>query len=158
MNNKTTKRGFTLIELLVVIAIIGLLSSIVLASLNTARSKARDAKRIADLRQLKTALELYYDTNNAYPICRAFSPWNGTNWGNGSASCLYTALVPNYIPSLPIDPINREGGTGNYLGDNATTDQGYVYDSTTGQAYVAGTNLERSGTTANELGNYRVTN
>jgi len=61
-------RGFTLIELLIVIAIIGVLSSIVLASLNSARIKARDVRRIADLRNLKTALEVYYnDNNNVYP-------------------------------------------------------------------------------------------
>ncbi|MFC1720709.1 type II secretion system protein [Patescibacteria group bacterium] len=63
--NKT--KGFTLIELLVVIAIIGILSSVVLASLNTAREKSRDAKRISDIKQIQLALELYYDTNSAYP-------------------------------------------------------------------------------------------
>ena len=53
------KRGFTLIELLVVIAIIGLLSSIVFASLNSARVKARDAKRLAEISEIKKALELF---------------------------------------------------------------------------------------------------
>ena len=62
--------GFTLIELLVVIAIIGILSSVVLASLNTARSKARDVRRRADLKQVQLALELYYDSNNSYPSTR----------------------------------------------------------------------------------------
>lgn len=56
-----SKKGFTLIELLVVIAIIAMLASIVLVSLNTARMKARDARRESDLRSIQTANELYYD-------------------------------------------------------------------------------------------------
>lgn len=61
-------KGFTLIELLVVIAIIGILSAVVLASLNSAREKSRDAKRVADLKQIQLALELYYDDNSSvYP-------------------------------------------------------------------------------------------
>ena len=57
---KKTLRGFTLVELLVVIAIIGLLSTLAVVSLNSARGKARDAKRLADIRQIQTAMELYY--------------------------------------------------------------------------------------------------
>ncbi len=56
----TSSRGFTLIELLVVIAIIGLLASIVLASVSTARTKGQDAARISDVKSLETAMELYY--------------------------------------------------------------------------------------------------
>ena len=59
-------RGFTLVELLVVIAIIGLLSTLAVVSLNSARGKARDAKRLADIRQVQTGLELYYQ-NAATP-------------------------------------------------------------------------------------------
>ena len=65
---KGGKTGFTLIELLVVIAIIGILASVVLASLNSARKKSRDARRLADVKQLQVALELYYDANSGdYP-------------------------------------------------------------------------------------------
>ena len=80
------RRGFTLIELLVVIAIIGILSSVVLASLNSAREKGRDARRISDLKQLQLALELYYDGgSNTYPAALA-------------------SLTPNYISVIPTDP------------------------------------------------------
>ena len=53
------QRGFTLIELLVVIAIIGLLSTLAVVALNNARMKSRDAKRVSDVKQIQTALELY---------------------------------------------------------------------------------------------------
>ena len=61
------QKGFTLIELLVVIAIIGLLSTLAVVALNNARMKSRDAKRVSDIKQIQTALELYYNDANAYP-------------------------------------------------------------------------------------------
>ena len=95
------KGGFTLIELLVVISIIGMLSSIVLASLNSARAKARDAQRLSDLRELQKALEFYYDDNRTYP-----PPDSGSE-----VVTSLTELVPNYIPVLPSDP-TRTGVNG----------------------------------------------
>ncbi|MDP3995205.1 MAG: prepilin-type N-terminal cleavage/methylation domain-containing protein [bacterium] len=67
MHTYTQKKGFTLIELLVVIAIIGVLSTLAVVSLNNARAKSRDAKRVSDIKQVQTALELYFVDNNGYP-------------------------------------------------------------------------------------------
>ncbi|MBU6447455.1 type II secretion system GspH family protein [Patescibacteria group bacterium] len=61
------QKGFTLIELLVVIAIIALLASVIMLSLSNARQKARDAKRVADVKQMASAFELYFSKNNTYP-------------------------------------------------------------------------------------------
>lgn len=102
-------RGFTLIELLVVIAIIGLLSSVVLASLNSARLKAQDARRLADMHQVENALALYYSTNGKYPIDVPTTYL---------LSALSTQLTTAYIPSLPVDPA---GKTYLYGSDDAGT-------------------------------------
>ena len=61
------QKGFTLVELLVVIAIIGILATLVLLQLGTARAKARDTQRITAVNQMKSALEQYYDDNGSYP-------------------------------------------------------------------------------------------
>lgn len=67
MNTIKLKKGFTLVELLVVIAIIGILATLLLLQLNVARAKARDTKRIGDVTQIRTAIELYYDSKGNYP-------------------------------------------------------------------------------------------
>ena len=87
------QKGFTLIELLVVIAIIGILSSVVLASLNSARKKGRDARRLSDVKQIQLALELAYDASGSYPAVLSTS----------------TIVTPGYIAALPTDPSNQAG-------------------------------------------------
>ncbi|MDD4412907.1 MAG: type II secretion system protein [Patescibacteria group bacterium] len=67
------QKGFTLIELLVVIVIIGILATLTTVALSTARVKARDAKRISDIKQMQTALELYYNEENTYPPTSALA-------------------------------------------------------------------------------------
>ncbi len=64
---KQTKLAFTLIELLVVIAIIGLLATLSVVALSNTRARARDSRRVSDVKQIHTALELYYNAANQYP-------------------------------------------------------------------------------------------
>ncbi len=133
-----TSSGFTLIELLVVIAIIGILSSVVLASLNSARTKARDTRRVSDLKQLQVALELYYDANSKYPTA-------------------LTALVGNTggasLSILPVDPrgtgnATNEGNGYKYAINNATTPTiyhlGAVLEQATGQTTLDDNDLDNS--------------
>ena len=70
----TSKTGFTLIELLVVVAIIGLLTSIVLAALNISRIRARDARRITDMKQIKLGFDLYLNEGGGYPPSSVWVP------------------------------------------------------------------------------------
>ncbi len=106
---KSSNRGFTLIELLVVIAIIGILSSVVLASLNSARVKGRDARRISDIKQIQLALELFYDSQQSYPL-------------QASAAAASTSLVAlvsnNYISAIPTDPTNIGTSIYTYISAN----------------------------------------
>ncbi len=107
---KSDKKGFTLIELLVVIAIIGTLSGLVLVSMTSVRAKARDARRKSDVSQIMKALELYYNTNEKYPLSGgATSPNNGWNNSNDSSWQTLTTALASYI-QLPKDPVNTASG------------------------------------------------
>lgn len=114
-------RGFTLIELLVVIAIIGTLSTVVLASLNSARVKARDARRDIDVKTIQNALELYYLDNGKYPTI---------SWASSGKSTWTT--LESYIGKLPKDPVNEDG----YAYDQVTL--AYSYFAHSGEAYCSG--------------------
>lgn len=115
------RRGFTLIELLVVIAIIGILASVVLVSLSSARAKARDAQRMSDLKQITTALELYNASNGAYPTSGGLLDCNVTgNW---------FPQISEGLPNPPRDPRNTicivpYSSASTYLNEPST---GYYY-------------------------------
>jgi len=93
------KGGFTLIELLVVISIIGLISSVVLSAVNSARLKAQDVRRVIDMREIEKALQMYYHDNGTYPA--SADTCNDKDW----PLAFKTALAP-YMSSIPIDPSN----------------------------------------------------
>ncbi len=111
--------GFTLIELLVVIAIISLLSAIALVALQSSRQKGRDVKRLSDMTQMATAMELYFNTHKGYPSYP-------------------TDLVPNFTSGMVTDPIPADGACPNliYPLTSEIADSYYYYPSPTGGSYV----------------------
>lgn len=105
------RKGFTLIELLVVVALIGILSTLVLANLNSARERSRDAQRKADLRNIQTAFRLYYNDNGSYPPS---FPTGGNPWIVGGTT---------YMSTFPKDPLSTQSYRYTYTdGDNYTID------------------------------------
>ena len=126
------KKGFTLIELLVVIAIIGLLSTLSVVALGSARQKSRDSKRLSDLKQVQTALELYYTDNNSYPTTSAAITLGdtnhkclGTNGFNTASGCTGTTYM-GLVPTAPTPP----------------ADSAYTYTSASGTTFSITTSLE----------------
>jgi prepilin-type N-terminal cleavage/methylation domain-containing protein len=123
-----SSKGFTLIELLVVIAIIGILATIVLVSLNSARTKARDTRRLSDMQQMSLAMEMYYDQNGS-------SYYDGTASFGAYVNALKGAGL---IGASPQDPTNS--GTNVYTALDGTTSQYCFYaplEADTGRFSVA---------------------
>lgn len=109
------KKGFTLIEVLIVVAIVGILASVVLVGLGPVQKRGRDARRISDLRQAQTGLELYYNKNGSYP---ASSDW---------------ATLTNTLKSAGIGVSN--------IPKDPSAGKTYMYVSN-GSSYVVGATLE----------------
>ena len=101
------KRGFTLIELLVVIGIIGLLASLSVVGVNNSRKKANDARRLSDIKQIQTALEMYYLEHPYYPP-NSLGDELGTSQygclGNNGFNITDACSEPMYMGQIPVDP------------------------------------------------------
>lgn len=140
------KKGFTLIELLVVIAIIGILSSVVLASLNTARTKGKDSARMVDVKSLKTAMELYYNNNGGYPTS------DGS--GNGDVELGDAMLVSKLAPYISMPALLISDGDHYYANGATSGVQKSGYDML---IYFGATNSPcRSGTLPGNTGDWGV--
>ncbi len=131
------KQAFTLIELLVVIAIIGLLSTIAVVSLSASRVKARDAKRMADLRQISQAIELFADVNS-------YLPRNSAGWCTfisnpaGGLGAGFQSDIVSFLARTPLDP-TQHNQIGDYLYQNIDNKTRYILcanmEKATGNAY-----------------------
>lgn len=127
------KKGFTLIELLVVIAIISMLSTLSVVALNSARQKARDARRLSDIKQIRTALDMYFDVAQSYPANPAT-----TTLGVASTTCISstngissTCAGVTFMQLVPKDPQAAKS---------------YVYgQQSSGASYTIVYNLENGG-------------
>lgn len=125
---KNKQNGFTLLELLVVIGIIGLLASILVVNLTGARRRARDTKRIADIRSMQTAAEDYYGKNGKYP------------------SAISDLVSGGQIANWPLDPLAAGGTTCIGNSDNCYWYASYTPGGALGpQSYHFGASLEDSG-------------
>jgi len=127
IRNKKEK-GFTLLELLVVIGIIGLLASILVINLTSARRRARDTKRVADIRNIQTATEDYYGKNGKYP------------------TIISDLVSGTQIAMWPLDPLAPSGTSCSGNSDNCYW---YAYYTPAGslgpQSYHFGASLEDAG-------------
>jgi len=153
------RKGFTLIELLVVIAALGLMASIIVATTSDARMKARDAKRKADLRQMATMMEMYYNQYGYYPAPSGGAGWcslHGGSWCFPEEYC-WTDLANKFKAAgiltgskLPRDPIDNPtfgcgpAGQGSF-GDGCGYSYIYIFDSDTKpQHYLLVAHLENT--------------
>uniref|UniRef100_A0A7V3J9H4 Prepilin-type N-terminal cleavage/methylation domain-containing protein n=1 Tax=candidate division CPR3 bacterium TaxID=2268181 RepID=A0A7V3J9H4_UNCC3 len=125
-------KSFTLIEVLVVVFILGLLASVIIVNVSTARAKGRDAKRLADVDAIRMALEMYYEANGMYP--QEFNGWAAATGATYDATdncnsvfppysdkryqCLWDVLSADlapYLSPLPKDPLNKKEGYRYYV-------------------------------------------
>jgi len=136
---KKAKKGFTLVELLVVVAIIGLLVTMVVINIQNSKQKARDSRRVADINNIATALALYHNDNNVYPIYT----------GNLTGSDVVSVALRNaqFMSSVPLDPLNIDSADCGFL-----SGYHYYYVSVDGSSYVLWYCLETGSVSGKSVG------
>lgn len=106
---KSRGRGFTILELIIVVAIIGILLTILFTLLDESREKGRDAKRLRETREISSALELYFVTNERYPTAAGESKDEEDYIDITGEDYVSTDLVEGgHIPRMPTDPLQRD--------------------------------------------------
>ncbi len=133
LNFKELGSGFTLIELMIAMGVISILSGIIITVINPAalRARGRDAQRVADLKKLQTALELYYSDNRAYPVQATLAP----------IATPLAVLIPNYYSGTTSSDLPRDPSfTGGY---SCSGSFGYQYAGSVG-LYVLVSDMETS--------------
>lgn len=118
------KKAFTLIELLVVIAIIAILATLAVVALQNSRANARDAKRLADVKQMQTALELYFNDNNSYPTSITSTI--------ATSGIIYMTSIPN-PPALIDGDCTLENNNYSYSSDGSTYSISFCLGGKTGE-------------------------
>jgi len=119
---KKNNKGFTLMELLIVVAIIGLLASMILVGLSSFRSRGRDARRVADVKQVQNGLEIYYASQSKYPSVSYSSALD--SWNNLTTAITGASIG---ISQIPQDPLGEEHSYG-YASDpdDGSNPQSYI--------------------------------
>ena len=123
--NKQNKNGFTLIEILVVISIIGFIAANAMYAFNNARLKARDARRLSDIKQIEKALKLYYDDKGYYPYVLNQGYMQNSACTTASGIEDFSVFLSEYLVNPPDDP-NNNGLGGCYWYAKKNDGQGYT--------------------------------
>ena len=119
INNTPPKSGFTLIELLVVIVIIGILSSIGISSFASSIQRTRDAKRIAEVKEIVNSLKRYYLDYGAYPE-ETTPSGNLSGWEVSLYGPFLERLDPYFETKTPVDPIHTVAAVWDPFGPRPT--------------------------------------
>lgn len=154
--------GFSLVELMVVIAIIGIVSAIAIGSIGAIQKNSRDTQRIADLSNLRSALQQFYADRHYYPDSLTLTGGAALTNCSGVAGC--TTVTRTYLKNTPVDPVTGTTTPYRYCSQRSSTNTADCATSSNGQChyYALCATLENPGTTATcscaapATGNYQV--